>query len=207
MVDTRIVYGCCVGSWDKFTRWVARPERQIIALSGQASISVAYNHVLDAARYLGDVDMVVLLHDDLEITDPEGESKLYQAVTRPGVMLAGVAGGGSAQGLAWWNVSPVGHQRINSGVLDFGPRAGHVDVLEGSLLAFSRSGIEKLRFDEFPGFHSYDEIALQAKAFGPDTVYVADVETFHHTDLGFKSAESQREWLEGNARVCKKWDL
>lgn len=204
---SNVLYGCCVGDWDKFRMWVIRRHgQQISALSGQTSIAVAYNRILETALSL-DVDMLILQHDDLEITDPEGEGKLHQAVSQPGVMLAGVAGGGSAQGLAWWNVSPVGHQRINSGVLDFGPRAGHVDVLEGSLLAFSRLGIENLRFDEFPGFHSYDEIALQARAFGPNTVYVADVDTFHHTDLGFKSVESQREWLEGNARVCRKWNL
>lgn len=201
------MYGCCVGDWDKFQRHVARPasHRQFIALSGQTSIAVAYNRIIDCAR-LAAVDMLVLQHDDLEITDPEGEEKLLVAAGRADVALVGVAGGGAAQGLAWWNVAPIGHQRINSGLLDFGAREGEVDLLEGSLLALSPWAIEHLRFDEVEGFHGYDEIAMKGRAALMKNL-VIDVDTFHHTDLGFKSAESEREWLRASERFQRKWGM
>jgi GT2 family glycosyltransferase len=174
-------------------------------VTDQASIAEAYNTVLDAhSSYLPDA--LVLLHDDLEVIDPRAEEKLLAALRQPDVALVGVVGGGASQGLAWWNDSPVGHQRINSGLIDFGQRTGYVDLLEGSLLAFSPWAIDNLRFDEVPGFHGYDEIALQVRAAGMKS-YVADVDTFHHTDVGFKSPESHREWLRADERVRRKWGL
>lgn len=204
----KVMYGCCVGDWDKFQRYVTRPapHRQFVALSGQTSIAVTYNRILDCAR-LAAVDMLVLQHDDLEFIDPNAEKKLLAALQLPDVALVGVAGGGAAAGLAWWNVNPIGHQQINSTLLDFGNRReGDVDLIEGSVMAFSSWAIENLRFDEVPGFHGYDEIAMKAHSLGA-RVYVANITTFHHTNLGFKSVESEQEWQQAQERFHRKWVL
>lgn len=197
------MYGCCVGDWDKFHVWFHATDKQVVALSGQTSIAVAYNRILDCAR-LAAVDALVLQHDDLEITDERGEVKLLEALSCTNVALVGVAGGGAAHGLAWWNAEPIGHQWINSGLLDFGTRTGEVELLEGSLLAFSPWAIENLRFDEVPGFHGYDEIAAKARGAGK-SCYVADVDTFHHTHVGFKSKDSEEEWLRATEYFQRKW--
>lgn len=200
-----IEYGCVVGSWDRYNTYVAprTAGRTVHTRFGETSIASAYNSILDACA--ADVPLI-LLHDDLELTDPDAEQKLL-AVLEPDVGLVGVAGGSGQHGLAWWLYDPVGHQTTDVLNIDFGPRAGDVDLLEGSLLVFSPWAVKILRFDErFPGFHGYDEIAAQARAAGMRVV-AADVDTHHHSSLGFKSEASHLQWLEADRMYREKWGL
>lgn len=197
-----VTYGVCVGSWRKLTAYVTPRvgARPLMALWGQTSIAEAYNKILAATT-----GPLILQHDDLEITDPDGEAKLLDALTGD-VALAGVAGGGGA-GLAWWNQHPVGHQRTDAMDIDFGARAGEVELLEGSVLALSAWAVENLRFDaRFPGFHGYDEIAAQARHAGRRVV-VVDVDTHHHTPMGFRSQASHAQWVACDQLYRDKWGL
>jgi len=204
-----VAYGVCVGSWDRFQANVVPHtyDSEIVALYGQPSIAVAYNKIL--AAYASPMrplpSALILQHDDLEITDLYAEEKILEAFQDPDVALVGVAGGGSAQGLAWWNVDPVGHQLTDSMNIDFGPRTGYVDSLEGSFLAFSPWAIQWMRFDTgFPGFHGYDEISMQVKFKGKRCL-VIDLDTHHHTKVGFDSVASEHEWLQADKRFREKW--
>lgn len=201
-----VVYGTCVGSWDKLqANVIPRVTGPLLALSGQTSICVAYNSILDAYQDRS-LDALILLHDDLEITDPDWETKLVAPLTDPHVLLVGVAGGDGQHGLAWWNHNPVGHQQTDVMNIDFGVRTGDVTLLEGSVLVFSPAAIKTLRFDtRFPGFHGYDEIGMQAAQMG--RVVVADVDTHHHSSMGFKSDESHSQWLEADRLYREKWGL
>ena len=93
---------------------------------------------------------------------------------------------------------------IDSGMLEFGSREGDVDLLEGSILVFSPWAMENLFFDPRAGFHSYDEVAWKAKDHNKRVV-VADVDTHHHTTIGFESAASEQEWHAGNTWFQQKW--
>lgn len=202
-----VAYGCCVGSWNKLAANVIPRigDRPLLALSGQTCIGAAYNTILDAYTGTG-LDALILLHDDLEITDPNCETKFLTALAEPDVMLAGVAGGSGRHGLAWWNHTPVGHQQTDAMSIDFGPRTGDVDLLEGSVLVFSPKAIAELRFDlRFDGFHGYDDIGMQAAQAG--RVVVVDVDTHHHTAMGFKTPESQTQWWDADRLYRDKWQL
>lgn len=203
-----IAYGCCIGTWAKFASYVMPVigESRVIALENQTCIAVAYNAII--ATQESDVDALVLLHDDLEITDPAFEVKIkFILETVPDVALVGVAGGRGIRSLDWWEYETVGHQLTDSGMLDFGPRTGLVDDLEGSLLVLSRWAIENLRFDEsYGGFHGYDDIGMHANAAGK-AVVVADIDTHHHTGVGFRSPQSAAEWERANERFKRKWGL
>lgn len=204
-----VAYGCCVGSWEKYNRYVEPriPDHAYnMALDEQTSIAEAYNAILDEYRGFG-LDMLILQHDDLEIVDPNAEEKFLDALSLSDVALVGVAGGHGVGSLAWWNANTVGHQLIDSGMLDFGPRTGYVDLLEGSILVFGPWAIEHLRFDiRFNGFHGYDDIAMIAHSYGK-RVYVADVDTHHHVQLGFKSEASAQAWAVADAQFREKWGL
>lgn len=205
---SRVVYGCCVGSWDKLSRYVIPRigDRPLIAISGQTNIADAYNAILEAVRDF-DPDMLILLHDDLEILDPDAETKLLAAVSQPDVALAGIAGGGGKAGLAWWGQDPIGFQRTDVMTIDFGRRSGEVDLLEGSLLAFSSWATWHLSFDmTYPGFHGYDEVAMQAIRRGKRNL-VVDIDTHHHTQMGFKSVHSSQQWSEADQLYRMKWGL
>lgn len=202
-----LLYGCCVGSWDKFQQYVlprigASP---VIAVGNQTGIADAYNTILDAAQGSNATDGLVLLHDDLEITDPRHVEKFQEILVKPDVAIVGVAGGRGVSGLDWWNCETVGHQQTDTRILEFGPRSGDVESLEGSILAFSPWSINTLRFDPaYEGFHGYDEISMQALRHGKRVV-VADVDTWHHTELGFRSESSAHLWHMANSRFQEKW--
>lgn len=204
-MDSKILYGCCVGNWDKFQRYVVmHDDTPMMALAGQKSISVAYNRIISSAFY-EDVDALVLLHDDLEILDPDNvfEQRVLEAVAEPDVALVGVAGGGPS--MAWWNIDPIGHQLTDSGMLEFGGRrTGDVDMIEGSLMILSRWAIKHLRFDERYEFLGYDDICLEARRWNKRVV-VADIDTYHHSTVGYKS-ESVREMWERSEEIFRsKW--
>jgi hypothetical protein len=150
-------------------------------------------------------DAVILQHDDLEITDPDAEEKFMRVIAGSNVGLVGVAGGRGEGSLAWWNWETVGHQQVDSGMLDFGERTGDVDAIEGSIMLLTRWTMENFRFDiRYPGFHGYDEICRDVRVRGKRVV-VADIDTHHHVQLGFKSQESERQWQECEKLYRMKW--
>lgn len=200
-------YGVCVGSWDKLTRNVApRTEgRPLVALYGQTQLTVAYNTILDAYRGRG-MDAVVLLHDDLEITDPDAEEKFLEALVDD-VALVGVCGGVGDKTLAWWTSETIGHQMTDSGMLDFGARTGDVAFIEGSIMVFSPWAVEHLRFDpRYPGFLGYDDVCLAARELGK-RVTVVDVDTHHHSTVGFKSSAIKVAWDVAEEIFQEKWGI
>jgi hypothetical protein len=201
-------YGCCVGSWDRFMANVEPrvPEGSLLfATSGHTGIVNAYNAILDGAVNLTyDIEGLILVHDDLEITDPHAEEKFSAALADPLVGLVGVAGGGG-ESIAWWEHGPIGHQRTDVVDIDFGTRVGDVKYLEGSIMVLSLWAINSLFFDEqFTDFHGYEEISMQVCSAGKRVV-VADVDTHHHTQMGFKSTESSEQWMHANELYRRKW--
>jgi hypothetical protein len=201
---SQAAYGVCVGSWEKLRRNVIpRTEgRPLFALSGQTQLTVAYNTILDAYRGR---DAVILLHDDLDMLDPDAEAKFLTALLDEDVALVGVCGGKGDKTLAWWESETVGHQMTDSGLLDFGPREGDVAFIEGSIMVFSPWAVDNLRFDErYPGFLGYDDVCLTARAAGK-RVTVVDVSTHHHTTVGFKSPAIARAWDVAEEIFQAKW--
>lgn len=201
-----MAYGTCVGSWDKLHRNVVPRvgDRPLMALSGQTQLTVAYNTILDAYRGRG-LDAVVLLHDDLELTDRNAETEFLAALADPDVALVGVCGGKGDKTLAWWTSETIGHQMTDSGMLDFGTRTGDVAFIEGSIMVFSPWAIENLRFDpRYPGFLGYDDVCLTAREAGK-RVTVVDVDTHHHTTVGFKSAAIAAAWDVAEEIFQEKW--
>lgn len=206
-----VAYGCCVGSWEKFGRYVAPwiQGKPMHATSGWSGIVSAYNMIMDnvsgeCRSPSPELQALILMHDDLEILDPDAEAKFVAALAMPDVELVGVAGGGG-DSIYWWNHNPIGHQRTDQRLIDFGPRAGDVTLIEGSIMALSPWLIRNLRFDpRFTGWHGYDEIGMHVHAEGK-RVAVIDVDTHHHNPEGYRSAESAAECVEANRLYQKKW--
>jgi Glycosyltransferase like family len=189
-----IVYGCCTDSWrDLVELGSASSDRPMMAVSGHTSICVAYNKILDYYRGWSDLEALVLVHDDLEITDTFFEDKLRAALAED-VAIVGVCGGPVDSSLAWWDAEGcIGHQATDSGLIDFGPREGDVAIVDGSIMALSPWVVANLRFGDYPGFHGYPAICRDARAAGRRVV-VADIDTHHHTRVGWKSDEIKRSF-------------
>lgn len=207
----RVAYGCVTNSLERVQRYVLPRvgDRPLTLLWNQTSMTTAYNRILDSHRW-DPPDVLILVHDDLELTDPVAEEKFAEALRIHDVELVGVAGGYGveAHGLAWWNARTVGHQLTDSRMLDFGPRTGFVTSLEGSVMALGPWGVRNIRFDEtFTGFHGYDDIGMCVNVTHRKSVWVADVDTHHHTSLGFDSPASEVAWLEADRKFRRKWKL
>ena len=76
-----IAYAACVGDPEKFrriclpgVRRVVGPDDLLIEAEHERSIFAAYNEVLDAVRDRDDLEALVLLHEDTEVTDPSSGS-------------------------------------------------------------------------------------------------------------------------------------
>lgn len=201
-----ITYGCCVGSRGKLDQYVTpHVTGPLIKLHNQTSIASAYNSIIDAVRGTNTVEALVLQHDDLEITDQTFDMKIRSVIAQDNVALIGVAGGRGAQTLAWWDYQTVGHQLTDSGMLTFTEPTGDVEVLEGSLLVLTPWAIANLRFDErYGGFHGYDDIGYEACARGKRVV-VVDIDTHHHTMLGWKNKDNLAAWSSANDKFREKW--
>lgn len=206
-----VVYGCVTNSLERVQRYVIPHigDRELIVLWNQTSLSWAYNTIINACR--GDnmgngtkPEALILLHDDLELIDPQGERKILEALEMSDVV--GVAGANGVRDLAWWNGATLGHQFTDSGLVDFGQRSGPAEALEGSLLALNERALRALRFDEaYTGFHGYDvDVCFEARVMGLK-VSVIDVDTHHHSTLGFKSSEIERSWNHANTWFREKW--
>lgn len=204
-----VAYGCCVGNWDKFNRYVVPwigTERRVLVKFGYPGIVQAYNEVLDTVQGWDDLEALVLVHDDLELLDPDGEAKLLAPLQDPSVALVGVAGGGG-DSIYWWNHDPVGHQRTDQRLIDFGTREGDVTLVEGSVMALSPWLVRHLRFDpRFTWFHGYDEIGMQVRAAGLRAV-VVDVDTWHHNPEGYASEHSAQQCRLAAELYRTKWGL
>lgn len=185
---------------------VARDHKEILALSNQPSIAVAYNKILAAYQDRG-LDALILQHDDLEIIDPRAEEKFLLALSEPDVALVGVAGGTpDPPSITWWNGPTVGHQMTDSMMLNFEERTGDVLFIEGSIMVFSPWAVNNLTFDtRYPGFLGYDDICVTTKLVHGKRVVVADVDTHHHSTVGFKSEAIKQSWHETDRLFREKW--
>jgi len=206
-----IAFASCIADDAKFRRHVvpglqlvAEPDALIIEASAEESIFGAYNEVLDAVADREDLEALVLLHEDVEITDSQFCAKLRAQLADPDVAIVGVIGARGVSGLEWWAADPRGYVVETRGAADFGRGVHEVECVDGLLLILSSWAVRNLRFDEqrFSGFHAYDlDICFQARAAGRKVV-VADLLVTHHTKGGYGD---RAEFAQADGLWRAKW--
>jgi len=185
---------------------LAGSDSAILTRHGYDSIQLAYNEMLDEVADEPDLEAVVLMHQDLELTDDTLLERLRATLLEPRMALVGVAGSRGAPGLAWWEGS--GYGACNApGIDERMSRGPHeVETLDGVFLALAPWAARALRFDEAfsQDFHGYDvDISLQARALG-GRVAVIDVSYFHHWQKDL--VEDRDRWARNASRLHAKWD-
>lgn len=209
-----VYYGVCIGTEEKYRR-CAVPGLELVGAMGRTiesrdndSIFPAYNGILDEVRDKPDLEALVLLHEDLELLDPNFEAKARAALANPAVAVAGAIGGRGVRGVRWslsdrrYGNMPDAYHGEN----DFGRGSHKVDIVDGCILVLSPWAVRNLRFDEdrFHGFHAYDaDICMQAR-HAKKRVVTFDFDAFHHTKGGFGDAENHRD---SDALFQEKWRI
>ena len=139
-----IAFAACIGSEEKFRRFAqpglrlaCEPDSPVAEVTTDSSIFSAYNEVLDAFAGYDDPEALVLLHEDLEITDSDFCGKLRRRLAEPDVAVVGVVGAVGVTSLAWWEGSGRGRCLESRGLVDFGGGRHDVDTVDGLMIVLS----------------------------------------------------------------------
>ena len=201
----------------------AEPDIEMIVFASVGSLFRNYNLILQQVREREDFDQIealVLIHQDAEITDPEFTTKLRAALADPEVAIVGCAGAVDVRSIAWWEGSITwasfthryaelggGEIPAFSWMTEHLPpyaKLGEVDSIDGFVMGLSPWAIRNLTFDESLGLiHGYDfDACMQARTAGKKVV-TADLQVIHHHSL--KLIEDVESWITAYMRVDEKW--
>jgi hypothetical protein len=202
-------------------RLAAEPDSEIMATAAAGSLFRSYNLILDRAAERDDLEALVLIHQDAEITDPEFCGKLRRALSDPEVGVVGCVGAIGVRSIAWWEGSVTWASFIhryselgggdvpafswNGSALPAYAHTGEVDTVDGFVLVLSPWVVRNIRFDESLGLlHGYDfDFCLQVRAAGRK-VMTEDFKVIHHHSLELIGAPDT--WIEAHIKVAEKWD-
>jgi len=208
-----IGFAVCVGNPEVHARRALRsfarvrePDSVLAELTDATSIHAAYNEALDHFAAIGELEALVLLHEDVELTDRGFCDRVRAHLSDPEVAVLGAIGARGVRSLAWWAGEHVGFVREPRGEAGAPGSSGPVDAVDGLLLALSPWAVRELRFDAdtFDGFHGYDvDLCFSARAAGR-AVLAADLGVVHHTKGGFGDRAA---WDRCDARLRRKWGL
>jgi hypothetical protein len=226
-----IFYGCAVTEGDTFARFAEAGVRRLTAVDSEAeliaqpsagSISRNYNLLCERVAPRPDLEALVLIHQDVEIVDPDFAANVRRALADPEVAIVGCAGAVGVRSIAWWEGSVTWSSLTQTYDELGGPGeipglswrqdsvpsyagTGKVDSVDGCVLVLSPWAVRNLRFDESLGRqHGYDlDICLQARAAGKKVV-TESLRVVHHHSLELLS--DPEAWIQAHIAVAEKWE-
>jgi hypothetical protein len=194
---------------------------EVMPHAAAGSLFRSYNLILDAVAERDDLEALVLVHQDAEITDPDFVAKLRRALSDPDVGVVGCVGAVGVRSIAWWEGSVTWASFVhryrelgggdlpafawNGKEMPAYARTGEVDTVDGFVLVLSPWVVRNVRFDESLGqLHGYDfDFCLQVREAGRKVV-TADFKVIHHHSLDLIG--NPDTWVEAHMRVAEKWD-
>jgi GT2 family glycosyltransferase len=208
-----IVYGTAISDREVYERValpgierVAGGDALVIERSGFDSVFEPYNEMLAEAAEIDDLDALVLLHQDLALTDDSLPRRLAPLLADRRVGVVGALGLRDVNLRRWTEsrdslfgtaMAPGVEQRFTTGPHD-------VEVVDGSLLAIAPWAVRSLRFTQVleGTFHGYDvDFCCRVRAAGgrvvcDDIPYFHDMRNSWDGDevLGRVGAELARRW-------------
>jgi hypothetical protein len=218
-----IAFGAAMTDPEAFRRYarpgIARasePDSESYAVAAVGTICRGNNLVLDRAARAEGLEALVLLHQDVEIVDPEFCAKLRRAFADPQVAVIGVAGATGVRSIAWWegetsNGSVVQRYQEHGGgeqpafcFKEHRPAPAEVETVDGFLMALSPWAVQNVRFDESLslGF-GYDlDFCLRVREAGR-RVLTEDLHVVHH-HAELELVDDRDLWMVGHAQAAEK---
>jgi hypothetical protein len=112
------------------------PDSTILTRSGHDTIQRPYNEMMDEAAVLPDLEALVLLHQDLELTDDSLPRRVREVFADRRVGLTGPLGGRVSKPHCWlWPDEAYG--TVDPAVLAPVTGSREVDVVDGALLVLA----------------------------------------------------------------------
>jgi Glycosyltransferase like family len=196
---------------------IAGPDTEVLVLAAVGSNARSHNLLLDAVAGRDDLEALVIVSQNAEITDPALPAKVRAALADPAIGVAGPAGATGVRSIAWWEgdvrtAAPFGHRYEEHGGGELPafawagaePAAGEVDTVHGVLMALSPWVVQNVRFDEDLRFgHGFDvDFCRQVREAGR-TVVVADLQAIEHRPL--ELVDDLDLWVEAHVQWAEKW--
>lgn len=224
VVRPLIAFGCAMTDPEAYRRY-ARPgieraaERgaEVYAFAAVGAISRGYNLLLEAAGRRDDLEALVLLHQEVELTDPELCAKVRAALADPDVAAVGCAGATGVRSIAWWDgeVSAgsvsLRYQEHGGGEMpalswkEVNPAPAEVEMVDGFLMVLSPWAVRNVDFDEGLTLgHGYDlDYCMRLREAGRK-VMTADFHAARHLPL--ELVDDHDLWIEAHMRVAARWE-
>jgi hypothetical protein len=195
----------------------AEPDSEVYAFASVGSICRSLNLLLGAAAARDDLEALIIVRQDTQLSDAGICRAVRRVLTDPDVGVAGCMGATGFQGIAWWEGSvscgPVAHRYYKHGGGEFAgfPWAagsaplGEVDAVDGCVLAMSPWVVRNVRFDEtLNPSHGYDvDFCRQVRSAGRKVVTAELAVTRHHS---LELIGSPELWIESHVRFAEKWN-
>lgn len=224
-----VAIGSAITDPKKYERFVVpgielckEPDTEILSFASSGTLFRSYNLILDEAAKRDDLEFLVLIHQDAEITDPEFIQKIRAELADPDVALVGCAGAVGVRSIAWWEGAVTWasfthkYDELGGGEIPAltwlatntpsYAKLGEVDMIDGFVIGFSPWAIRNLRFDELTGgaLHGYDfDICHQARERGKKVV-TADLKVIHHHSIELIS--DLDSWINAHIAFARKWE-
>ena len=181
-------------------------------------LSTIYNEAIDREQKAGDFDALVLVHDDVYLTDVFWKEKLekgfenYDIIGLAGTSYLSLKNMNLTTPIAWHNspkdrwVGSVEHQTPNKDSFQwthFGPAPAPALTIDGLFIAVNLKTIEDVRFDEDFAFHFYDLCFCLDAYKKQKNVGVANIHTTH---MSRGEGILNKEYNDLQAKFIKKWE-
>lgn len=176
--------------------------------SPDTPIAGTYNRMLAASLEMDDVEAIVLLRQDVQITDPRFLTKVRDAFARdPQLAVIGPVGGQGSTSLRWWQAPKrFGLVGPSAGTFADVNEARDVDFVDGLCMILRPDLAALIRFDDiaFTGRSGYDvDICLRVREAGL-RVAIEPIEVVRHgnahdDDDSFRSAAAAWQGQRANA--------
>lgn len=206
-----IAFGVCVGNEETYRRYamptisrLAEPDSVLLSSRNNSSISEAYNEMLEYLSSNDALEALILLHEDVELSDPKLLEKVRGALQDQSVGLLGAIGAKGVTSLRWWEATGRGTCHETRGFIDYGGGTHVVDAVDGLFMALSPWAVRNVAFDAttFSGFHGYDvDYSFSVREAGRQVI-VTDIDLFHHTKGGYGDS---LQFQKNDAAFQGKW--
>jgi GT2 family glycosyltransferase len=204
--------GCAVSDQRTFEavalpclRTISEPDTVLLTRRGHDSIQRPYNEMIEEAGALSDLEGLVLMHQDMELTDDSLLARVRPLLGEPRVGAVGVLGGRDVPPHCWWEAEQL-FGTARTPLVDIRHSAGshEVEVVDGALLALAPWVVRELRFSEelAADFHGYDlDLCLQIRAAG-GRVVCNDIPYMHHMSRPWADDE---QYMRAGRALARRW--
>jgi GT2 family glycosyltransferase len=181
------------------------PDSPLLTRHGYDSIQRAYNEMLDEAAGIDGLEALVLIHQDVELTDDSLLPRVRPLLRDPDVGVVGILGGRGVPPHCWWETEDL-YGRACTPLVDAHHSEGphEVEVVDGALLVLSPWTVRELRFDPSfsRDFHGYDvDLCLRVRA-GGGKVVCEDVPYMHHMQ---KPWADHQQYMRAGRAIARRW--